>query len=194
MVYTRTGDTGHTRLANGTTVDKHSIRVEAYGAIDEAIASLGQARAICAIPRLQQILCFLSQRYFNGAADIATPAENQDIAIAPRDIAIVERYFDQISPLLPPLAGFILPGSTPLNAALHMARTITRRAERRLWELASVELIDAPVLKFFNRASDLLFVSARYADHLVNQPDHLWDKHWEPSPPNASGTSNAAGT
>jgi len=177
-IYTRAGDRGRTRLADNSEVDKFAFRVEAYGTIDEANAWVGTARTMCRDDRLCRILGFLNQRFFNCSSKVAAPVEHDgaQVEITAADVVFLERVIDQLSEELPPLSHFVLPGGTTLCGMLHVARTVTRRAERRVCALAVSETIDPHVIKFLNRASDLLFVCARFANHLAGQRDEEWNK------------------
>src|ERR1700704_178124 len=142
-IYTRTGDAGTTRLATGEPVSKASLRVEAYGAVDEANACIGLVRVNTAKDSaLDAMLARIQNELFDLGADLATPAKTGDstdgaLRILDSQVERLEQEIDQLNEALPPLASFILPGGTPAAAALHLARTVCRRAERVL--VASVE-------------------------------------------------------
>lgn len=168
-IYTRTGDAGTTRLASGAPVSKSDARVEAYGAVDEANACLGLAR-LTAAPALDALLARIQNELFDLGADLATPAkageaEGAVLRISDRQVERLETEIDQLNAELPDLRSFILPGGTPPAAALHLARTVCRRAERdavRLMEAG--EPVSGPALRYLNRLSDWLFVAARHAN------------------------------
>lgn len=172
-IYTRSGDAGRTRLATGETVSKSDGRVEAYGAVDEANACVGLARLHTAADAdLDALLGRIQNELFDLGADLATPpkpdeVEGQALRIVESQVARLEGEIDAMNDLLPGLKTFILPGGTAAAAALHLARTVCRRAEREAVRLVeSGAPVSAPALRYLNRLSDLLFVAARYAnDH-----------------------------
>lgn len=170
-IYTRTGDDGTTRLATGEPVSKASLRVEAYGAVDETNACLGLARVHAATdPELDALLARVQNELFDLGADLAQPpkpgeAEGAMLRILDSQVARLEAEIDDLNGRLPPLTSFILPGGTPAAAALHLARTVCRRAEREAVRLAEAgEPVSGPALRYLNRLSDLLFVAARWAN------------------------------
>ncbi|MBL8773009.1 MAG: cob(I)yrinic acid a,c-diamide adenosyltransferase [Phenylobacterium sp.] len=169
-IYTRTGDAGATRLATGATVSKSDLRVEAYGAVDETNACLGLARASLADPELDEILARLQNELFDLGADLATPArpdepEGAVLRVSDAQVARLETEIDRLNDRLPALQSFVLPGGTSAAAALHLARTVCRRAEREAVRLVETgEPVSAPALRYLNRLSDLLFVAARWAN------------------------------
>jgi cob(I)alamin adenosyltransferase len=185
-IYTKTGDDGSTALSTGERRAKHDLRVAAYGTVDEANAAIGLARlATTADPGLSEldaILGRLQNDLFDLGADLCTPEGDTDLGWEPLRIsqAQVERLeaeIDRLNGDLQPLRSFVLPGGTPASAHLHLARTVMRRAERQMVELAgrSDEPVSAPALKFVNRASDLLFVAGRWANQ-KGAGDVLWVK------------------
>jgi cob(I)alamin adenosyltransferase len=170
-IYTRTGDAGSTRLASGASVSKSDARVEAYGGVDETNACLGLARLhTAADPEFDAILARLQNELFDLGADLATPpkvdeAEGSMLRMLDSQVARLEREIDVLNAALPPLASFVLPGGTAAAAALHLARTVCRRAERNAVRLMEAgEPVSGPALRYLNRLSDLLFVAARYAN------------------------------
>ena len=170
-IYTRSGDAGRTRLATGETVSKSDGRVEAYGAVDEANACVGLARLHTgADADLDAVLGRIQNELFDLGADLATPpkpgeVEGQALRIVESQVARLEGEIDAMNDLLPGLKTFILPGGTAAAAALHLARTVCRRAEREAVRLVeSGAPVSAPALRYLNRLSDLLFVAARYAN------------------------------
>ena len=173
-IYTRTGDKGKTRLASGAPVSKASLRVEAYGGVDETNAVLGLAR-LHAEPALDQILGRIQNDLFDLGADLATPegGKTEALRIVPGQVERLEREIDALNAELAPLASFVLPGGSPAAAALHQARTVCRRAERTAVALAEQEPVSAPALQYLNRLSDLLFVAARFAN-AKGAADVLW--------------------
>jgi cob(I)alamin adenosyltransferase len=171
-IYTRTGDAGKTRLSTGEPVAKDSLRVEAYGAVDETNAVLGIARLHTADDvDLDAMLGRIQNELFDLGADLATPDRGKDLGWEPlrilqSQVDRIEGEIDQLNAHLKPLASFILRGGRPAAAYLHLACTVSRRAERVAVSLASVEgeIVSAPALKYINRLSDFLFVAARYAN------------------------------
>ncbi len=172
-IYTRTGDDGTTRLATGAPVSKADLRVEAYGAVDETNSALGLAR-LHAEAGLDAQLARVQNELFDLGADLSTPPGGKAPAlrIVNAQVARLEAEIDAMNAGLPDLTSFVLPGGTPTAAALHLARTICRRAERAAVRLAEAgEPVEAPALRYLNRLSDFLFVAARYAN---GGEDPLW--------------------
>jgi cob(I)alamin adenosyltransferase len=170
-IYTRTGDAGTTRLSTGAPVSKAGVRVEAYGGVDETNACIGLARLHTAgDAALDPMLARIQNELFDLGADLSTPARADEAAgsvlrILDSQVARLEGEIDQLNDLLPPLTSFILPGGTPAAAALHLARTVARRAERETVRLIEAgEPVSGPALRYLNRLSDFLFVAARYAN------------------------------
>jgi cob(I)alamin adenosyltransferase len=179
-IYTRTGDTGETSLFGGQRVSKDSLRVEAYGSVDELNAILGMARARIANAEIHSLLEQLQSELFDLGADLATPLEGKRPAkravprITPDQVARLEELIDQYETELEPLQRFILPGGAEGAAMLHFARTVCRRAERRSVSLSKQEQLNPEILKYLNRLSDLLFVLARLVNKKLNQPELFW--------------------
>ncbi len=180
-IYTRAGDGGKTRLASGEPVSKASARVESYGAVDELNAFIGLARQSTADdPAIDQILARIQNDLFDLGADLATPSR---IDHAPEPLRIVgdqvtrlEREIDALNASLEPLTSFVLPGGSPAAAALHVARTVCRRAERVTVAFALKDAVGGghhQALRYLNRLSDLLFVTARAAN-AQGAGDVLW--------------------
>jgi cob(I)alamin adenosyltransferase len=170
-IYTRTGDAGTTRLATGATVSKADIRVEAYGAVDETNACLGLARVHTAgDAQLDAMLARIQNELFDLGADLSTPAAPDEVAgsklrILDSQVGRLETEIDELNTKLPDLMSFVLPGGTPAAAALHLARTVCRRAEREAVRLIEAgEPVGGPALRYINRLSDFLFVAARWAN------------------------------
>lgn len=168
-IYTRTGDGGSTRLATGEPVSKASLRVEAYGAVDEANACLGLARLHTATdPELDAMLARVQNELFDLGADLAAPPrddETNTLRMVASQVARLEHEIDAMNAALPPLASFILPGGTPAAAHLHLARTVARRAERIAVALVEAgEAVGPEAMRYLNRLSDFLFVAARHAN------------------------------
>ena len=178
-IYTRTGDGGLTRLANGAEVSKTDLRVEAYGSVDETNACLGLARLHTeGDDLLHPMLQRIQNDLFDLGADLANPpapGEDPDrvLRVTEGQVARLGQEIDQINAELSPLTSFVLPGGAPAAAALHQARTVCRRAERNAVCLAQAEPVATPALKYLNRLSDLLFVAARRAN-AQGTLDVLW--------------------
>ncbi len=190
-IYTKTGDDGGTALFAGPRVSKDHPRIEAYGAVDELNAVLGMARSESSLPDdINALLAEIQHTLFAVGAELATP-EPQKHGTALVTVAQtewLERAIDEHESRLPPLRQFILPGGTPAAAALHMARTVCRRAERRIVTLGQVSeaTISPHVIAWINRLGDLLFVLARSANSAAGVPDVAWQK---PTAENAAKTS-----
>jgi cob(I)alamin adenosyltransferase len=182
-IYTRTGDDGTTALGTGERRAKNDLRIEAYGTIDEANSAIGLARvatasdAVCA--RVDAMLLSIQNDLFDLGADVCVPHSAKDttqlLRIVQSQVDRMERKIDELNAELEPLRSFVLPGGTPAAAALHLARTVTRRAERLLVALAEVpgEEVGGPALRYINRLSDFLFVAARYVNQ-KGEADILW--------------------
>lgn len=177
-IYTKTGDSGETGLFDGTRVAKSDARVDAYGEVDELNACLGLARAEIEdtvlrdeLARIQQDLFALGARLADPAAKIAERVTKA--AIAPDDIARLERLIDAADAELPALRRFILPGGGRAGAALHLARTVCRRAERRMVALGP-GAVEPDLLVYINRLSDLLFTLARLINHRAGVSELEW--------------------
>ena len=179
-IYTRTGDEGDTGLFGGGRVPKDDPRVEAYGAVDELNAAIGMARAIELMPRVDEILAPVQRDLFGLGAILATPdlvKMQEQLAKARIDdarITQLERAIDAGEDELEPLKAFILPGGTPKAAALHVARTVCRRAERRVVHLQQTVELPPLVTIYLNRLSDLLFVLARVANRRAGAGEVTW--------------------
>lgn len=181
-IYTKTGDAGTTALGTGERVPKTSPRIAAYGTVDETNASVGVARIHLAgqEPEVDAMLLRVQNDLFDLGADLCVPDRGEKLPYEPLRIADaqVKRLEDEIDKMnaeLDPLRSFILPGGTPAAAQLHVARTISRRAERLMVELSSLsgETVSAPALKYINRLSDFLFVASRYVNDR-GKSDVLW--------------------
>ena len=169
-IYTKTGDDGTTALGTGERRVKHDLRVAAYGAVDEANACIGMARVDIAgiADDVDAMLARIQNDLFDLGADLATPdsgeqADREPLRIAGSQVARLESDIDALNNRLEPLRSFVLPGGSPASAALHLSRTIARRAERLIVELAGKdkETVNGEAIKYINRLSDFLFVSAR---------------------------------
>lgn len=186
-VYTRTGDTGKTRLAGGQQVWKDSLRVEAYGTIDELNASVGVVRvmntdaadASPAAGQLEENLRWIQNKLFDVGSILAT-APGQTFKnmpqVAATDVTRLEKLIDRCQKDLEPLKEFILPGGGKVSGFLHQARTICRRAERLCVALSKTEPVDPMIVKFVNRLSDALFVLARWVAKTQGEPEFLWER------------------
>ena len=180
-IYTKTGDDGSTGLVRGPRRPKYDLRVEAYGTIDEANACIGMARLHSATqPKIDTLLSRIQNDLFDVGSDLATPgadaadAQYPTLRIRPVQTEALEKQIDQYNEALEPLTSFVLPGGSPLAAALHVARTVTRRAERITVELAAAEPDTSPeAVRYLNRLSDLLFVLSRVAN-ANGARDVLW--------------------
>lgn len=179
-IYTKTGDKGDTGLFGGGRVPKDDPRVEAYGDVDELNASLGMVRAVEMMPRIDEVIVPIQRDLFSIGALLATPdlAKMHDhLAKARIDddrIASLERSIDECDRELEPLKAFIVPGGTPKSAALHVARTVCRRAERRVISLQKNHEIPQIVVVYLNRLSDLLFTLARVANKRAGAGEVTW--------------------
>jgi len=177
-IYTRGGDAGQTSLGDGSRVAKHDLRVEAYGTVDEANAAIGLCRLHSReITDVDVLLARIQNDLFDLGADLCTP-EGQErhgraLRILPAQTDRLEHEIDALNADLAPLNSFVLPGGTPLSAYLHLARTVTRRAERLVTALAAAETINAEAVKYLNRLSDHLFVLSRHVNDR-GTGDVLW--------------------
>lgn len=168
-IYTKTGDKGSTSLFDGKRVKKYALRVDTYGVFDECAAQLSVSEKLAQNKEIKQQLHWLEEKLFHLNAEIATAANYEELKskstlIELSDIQMLETWIDDYQAELPPISSFILPGETLVGAELHVARTICRRGERRLIELAEKESIRSELLKFVNRLSDCLYVFARVED------------------------------
>lgn len=162
-IYTRTGDTGSAGLVDGSRVRKSSLRMAAIGDVDEANASIGVAIAALGGGEAAYRLLQVQNELFDLGADVATPGEVEGaLRIVPGQVARLEVEIDEMNEALDPLTSFILPGGSPAVAALHLARTVVRRAERSAVALNESEPLNPQLLAYLNRLSDHLFVTARF--------------------------------
>lgn len=180
-VYTRTGDKGTTQLAQGQRVAKTCARIDAIGCVDELNASLGLAIALLpdqpALASLRHELLHLQNQLFDlgaGLAVLAADKKPTTPALTPHNITYLEQSLDRMNATLSPLPSFILPGGGCATAALHVARTVCRRAERALWHLHANEPLTDTDLSYLNRLSDWLFVAARFTAHELGEREDLW--------------------
>ena len=177
-IYTRSGDGGDTSLGSGTRVAKHNLRVAAYGTVDEANAAIGLARLHTGDETgVDAMLRRIQNDLFDLGADLCTPEDGRRaegaLRIAASQVEWLETEIDKINERLAPLSSFILPGGSPIAAQLHLARTVARRAERCVTELARSEMVNMEAVKYLNRLSDLLFVMSRAANN-DGADDVLW--------------------
>ncbi len=184
-VYTRRGDVGETDLVGGVRVSKDARRIEAYGAVDETNAAIGVAREAArsrrkpaaASKRIVALLSRVQNELFNLGSELATPPRKLHPAqpvVLDRHVAALEREMDEMNETLPTLRSFVLPGGGPIGAALHVARTTCRRAERVVVALARVESVRPEAIRYLNRLSDHLFVLGRWAAKKYGEPEPLW--------------------
>ena len=172
-IYTKTGDAGETALGNGARVAKHSTRVESYGTVDECNATVGMAR-LHAEGEMDARLELIQNDLFDLGADLATPeSDGPALRITDEQVTRLETEIDAMNASLEPLTSFILPGGSQASAWLHLARTVVRRAERRMTELSSEEVVSEPAMRYVNRLSDHLFVLARNLND-GGKTDVLW--------------------
>ncbi len=178
-IYTRGGDLGETSLGDGHRVSKHNARVAAYGTVDELNAAFGIARLHSATTAWDGWLERIQNDLFDVGADLCVPPPPEDdqrhrsrLRVSPVQVEWLEQCIDEVNDNLPALTSFVVPGGTPLSAYLHVARTICRRAERDVVELATQEPVTREVITYLNRLSDLLFVLARAAN--VEGDETMW--------------------
>jgi cob(I)alamin adenosyltransferase len=178
-IYTRTGDAGETALSDGTRVAKHSIRVAAYGTVDETNATVGLVR-LHADGTLDARLALIQNDLFDLGADLSRPdmdkdevAEYPPLRIIDSQVERLEREIDEMNARIAPLRSFILPGGSALSAQLHLVRTVSRRAERLAVELSALEPVNPAAIRYLNRLSDWCFVAARMAND-NGKDDVLW--------------------
>ena len=183
-IYTRTGDDGTTGLGSGERRKKYDLRVEAYGTVDETNAAIGMARlatgADAALAGLDAMLARIQNDLFDLGADLATPPTGEDLGyeplrVVPAQVARLEAEIDDLNGTLGPLNSFVLPGGSAAAAPLHLARTVSRRAERLTVELAEAEpgTVSDAARQYLNRLSDFLFVASRWANARAGG-DVLW--------------------
>lgn len=177
-IYTRTGDKGTTGLFGGVRVPKDDLRVEAYGSIDETNAAIGVALSHCQVPLVQRVLAEVQSDLFTLGAELASASGSETRLgirlLSDEDCVRLERAIDEAEEGLPPLKNFVLPGGPPDVAALHLARTVARRAERRVLTLSQREAVRGSLLVYLNRLADLLFVLARRAQHEIGGTEVPW--------------------
>ena len=173
-IYTRTGDDGTTGLGDGSRIDKDSLRVEAFGTVDEANSAIGMVLSFPTVPgAIRNCLTELQHDLFELGGELCIPGHR---AVEMHFVERLENELDEFNADLPPLKEFILPGGSPAAAACHLARTIVRRAERRVNTLAKQEDVRAEILRYLNRLSDLLFVVARRLAREESGSETIWDR------------------
>ncbi|WP_139492262.1 cob(I)yrinic acid a,c-diamide adenosyltransferase [Brevibacillus dissolubilis] len=175
-IYTKSGDKGQTSLVYGLRVPKYAGRVEAYGTCDEANSNIGLGLSF--LPKedewneFREMFHIVQTKLFHIGAELATPPDKQvGWPIQEADVEYLEQKIDQLDEALPQLTNFILPGGHPAAAALHVARTVVRRAERLTVQVAEQEQVNEVVVKYLNRLSDFLFVAARYANQKLGETE-----------------------
>jgi len=198
-VYTRRGDAGQTSLVGGQRVPKDSLRIEAYGTVDELNCFVGIAcqtsrdltPANPQMQRLTAILVRVQHELFNLGSILATRPEEVGPAqpsVTEMDVARLESEMDRMNEGLPELRSFVLPGGCRLNVELHVCRTVCRRAERRCVALAAAEEVPPDAIRYLNRLGDAFFVWSRWASHVLGAPESMWDPNQS-----ASGQENPTG-
>ena len=173
-IYTKTGDKGSTQLGNGKRVEKNSLRVDAYGSVDEANAAIGLS-ILRTNTKIKKILQIIQNDLFDLGADLCIPEKKniQKLKITNDRVDYIEEKIDSFNKELAPLNSFVLPGGLKSSTYLHIARTVTRRAERKVVALSKKEKINPVAIIYLNRLSDLLFVLARYTNN-KGKKDILW--------------------
>jgi cob(I)alamin adenosyltransferase len=180
-IYTRVGDRGETGLVGGQRIPKDDLRIESYGTVDELNAVIGLAAvSVATEPRLAElsaILLRVQHELFNLGSILATKQEDvhpKQPRITHLEVEALEHEIDEMNAVLPTLRSFVLPGGTRINAELHLARTICRRAERVVVALTRREQVDPEAIRYLNRLSDALFVWSRWTSHVMGVPEVLW--------------------
>ena len=180
-VYTRRGDQGETSLAGGQRVPKDGARIEAYGTVDELNSFLGAARVTATeagLLPMAAILLRVEHELFNLGSILATLPEDvhpRQARVTDAEVARLESEMDRMNADLPPLRSFVLPGAGRLGTELHICRTVCRRAERATVALGRVESVPPEAVRYLNRLSDALFVWSRWASHVTDTPETLWE-------------------
>ena len=178
-IYTRQGDKGLTHLSGGQRVPKNSLRVSAYGTVDELNSALGVALSFGLCERLTSVLPEIQNELFHLGSDLSFLEEDKSKYPVPqieaRHVTRLESLIDEMTAIVGPLQNFILPGGSTGSALLHVARTVCRRAERDVITLSEAEPVGPHVVQYLNRLSDALFVMARYENHERGVPEPLWN-------------------
>ena len=175
-IYTKTGDKGLTSLIGGKRVPKYDLRIEAYGTVDELNSHLGLLINMSIDQAATDLCREVQSRLFDIGSNLAmSPEKNtRNSCIQPSSVEILEQHIDRMNSELPDLRNFILPGSSESNAQAHICRTVCRRAERRVVELAASEWVDEGIIVFLNRFSDYLFVLSRWIGFQAGHPEIIW--------------------
>lgn len=172
-IYTRNGDSGRTRLGEGTEVEKNHLRIAAIGEVDELNSTIGVVLASQPSTRISDLLEIVQHTLFDLGGELSMPSAS---LVSMEDSQLIERWIDEINAELGPLEEFILPGGTPSAAACHLARAVCRRAERSLVTLSQEEDLSPALIAYVNRLSDFLFVAARSLNRDAQHPETLWQK------------------
>ena len=177
-IYTRTGDKGETSLFGGKRVSKASLRVDAYGTVDELNSVLGVVVSHFKkkSPVKEELLKIQHDLFTIGSVLATPPPSKRDVSSLTKRIDEFERLIDHMTEKMPELRNFILPSGSIAGSFLHQARSVCRRAERRITELTKKETVDDNILKYFNRLSDLLFTMARFINHKERKKETIWNK------------------
>ena len=180
-IYTKTGDGGETSLFGGTRLSKADIRIEAYGTVDETNAHIGYLTELVSDDESRELLIRIQNKLFNIGSSLAVdPAKEIDMpGIGEQDIEVLENAIDEMEKQLPALKAFILPSGHPVGAYCHVARTVCRRAERRVVALAGSAAVDGNIVTYLNRLSDFLFVLSRYQTKIGGGAENLWNSSAE---------------
>mgnify|MGYP000061889346 CR=1 FL=1 len=177
-IYTKTGDDGTTGLVGGNRRKKYDFRLEAYGAVDELNAALGVIRSMEVDELMGKLMLQIQHKLFNIGSRLASDEKGEGftakLAIKTEDVEVLEHAIDNFEKELPRLTDFILPGGDSLSAQCHVARTVCRRAERRIVELSDHEPVRPELKKYINRLSDLLFILARFSNFRAGVDETLW--------------------
>ena len=177
-IYTKTGDEGMTSLIGGKRVAKNSARLESYGTIDELNSFLGMIRSFPMSPEVEDELVEIQSRLFDVGGNLATDPENaplkMKLGVKEKDIERLEKAIDRMDGEVPPMTHFVLPGGNEVVSFCHIARTVCRRAERRILDLGGEAEVDALVLKYVNRLSDYLFILSRKLAHDSGLEERKW--------------------
>lgn len=179
-IYTRTGDKGTTSLVGGSRVPKDHSRLEAYGTVDELNSHIGVVISSDECPaREREFLLDIQSRLFDIGSELACPPESPfklPVSVSPQKTYALEQEIDRLYAELPAVNQFVLPSGTPLAAATHVARTVCRRAERRVLTLSGTAEVNPEIVKYLNRLSDYLFALARYFNHMSDTDEIFWKK------------------
>lgn len=179
-IYTKTGDSGQTSLFGGKRVSKANLRVEAYGTVDELNSMIGVVVSMGHGTKdlVDKTLLKIQSDLFEIGSALATPGDRiqETSVVLAKRVKEFEGIIDKMTEVLPELHNFILPGGASIAAQLHLARSVARRAERRVIALSVKEVIDTEIIVYFNRLSDLLFTMARFVNHQENKKEMIWEK------------------